>query len=86
MEFESKSHMAQEPVAISRRYRDGTVAAEFRNKELENGTKLYTHPQPKREPLSKDGMSSVLEEYYKTKGASFKTLIRLVEKAHGIGV
>jgi hypothetical protein len=41
---------------------------------------------PKPEPLSDEGMGSVLEEYYKTKGASFKTLIRLVEKAHGIGV
>ena len=40
---------------------------------------------PEVEPLSDEGMDFVLEEYYKTKGASFKTLIRLVEKAHGIG-
>ena len=40
---------------------------------------------PKPESLSDAGMNFVLEEYYKTKGASFKTLIRLVEKAHGIG-
>ncbi len=49
----------QEPVAISRRYRDGTLGMKFMNLDLENGTKLYTHPdhyplteQPTEAPYS----------------------------------
>jgi hypothetical protein len=49
----------QEPVAISRRYRDSTLGMEFMNLDLENGTKLYTHPhhyllteQPTEAPYS----------------------------------
>ena len=37
----------QNPVAIVRRYRDGTVAAEIHDKNMSEGTILYTHPQPK---------------------------------------
>ena len=40
----------QNPVAIVRRYRDGTKAAEIYDRSMEEGTKLYTHQQPKREP------------------------------------
>ena len=48
----------QEPAAIVRRYRDGTVVAEIRDKNMDEGTELYTHP-PKREPLSEEEVLSL---------------------------
>jgi hypothetical protein len=52
---------------------------------LEEGSKLYTSPQ-KREPLSNKQMQNVLDEWLKIPTYSAPIdLIRLTEKAHGIG-
>jgi hypothetical protein len=45
-------------------------------------TKLYTHPQPNREPLKKEDIMHLLE---KRDEGSIIDFIRLIEKAHGIG-
>jgi hypothetical protein len=45
---------------------------------------LYTHPQPKREPLSEDEIRRLWKN-----GTNVETIVefaRLIEKAHGIGV
>jgi hypothetical protein len=44
--WKAAPEVEQDPVAIVRRYRDGTVVAEIRDKSMEEGVKLYTHPQP----------------------------------------
>jgi hypothetical protein len=45
-------------------------------------TALYTHPQPKREPMKKEDIMHLLE---KRDEGSIIDFIRLIEKAHGIG-
>jgi hypothetical protein len=56
----------------------------------EEGTPLYTHPQPKRNPLSDDEKAKIIIE---ANGGDYEILddyelsiIDAIEKAHGIGV
>ena len=72
----------QEPAAIVRRYRDGTVVAEIRDKNMDEGTELYTHPRKNREPLSDHEIKQLLK---RDDGLDVVDLVRAVEKAHGIG-
>ena len=54
------------------------------NKYSENWTALYTSP-PKREPLSKEEYMSLFIDTYHSDNP-ITDFVRLIEKAHGIGV
>ena len=59
--WKSAPEVNQEPAAIVRRYRDGTVVAEIRDKNMDEGTELYTHPQPDQTEL----IDQLTDELYK---------------------
>ena len=75
----------QEPVAVVRRYRDGTKAAEIYDRSMEEGTKLYTHPQ--REPLSYEKVLELKKKCTNGGGSvvDYFMFATELEKAHGIG-
>jgi len=111
--WEKYPEIDDEHVGVARRYRDGTLTAEFRNQDLENGAKLYTHPPiPIRrlkplKPLSDEQLSHFFDGHnaINVKLPNFvrgtisdnvccdkipidvplKTIVKLVEKLHGIG-
>ena len=58
----------QESAAIVRRYRDGTVVAEIRDKNMDEGTELYTHPQPKTKPLTSDDKINLIRYLFNNGG------------------
>ena len=82
MMWQSAAEVEQEPAAIVRRYRDGTVVAEIRDKNMDEATELYTHPRKNREPLSDHEIKQLLK---RDDGLDVVDLVRAVEKAHGIG-
>jgi hypothetical protein len=54
---------------------------------IDNQQPLYTHPQPKREPLSDDEVKAIFSTTTIPLGRSdLRTVIRMVEKAHDIGI
>ncbi len=63
----------------------------------EEGTPLYTHPQPQQKPLSEKEVMRVFTSavdklpidkytYYRFSGDELIHIVRRIEKAHGIGV
>ncbi len=48
-----------------------------------DGTKLYTAP-PQRLPLTEEEIDKIFKHLCNTVGASYKTMARAVERAHGI--
>ena len=88
--WKSAPEVNQEPAAIVRRYRDGTVVAEIRDNNMDEGTELYTHP-PKRESLSEEEVLSLALKYTSENHEGFPIFdcygfASEIEKAHGIGV
>jgi hypothetical protein len=47
-----------------------------------NDIRLYTHPQPKHEPLSESEIKQIFEQSI---GLKYWDFARAIEKAHGIG-
>jgi len=81
-----------EPVATvaARQYDDGTYAGnalDWAGRNCEDdfpvGTKLYTSP-PQRKPLTEEEIDKIFKHLCNTVGASYKTMTRAVERAHGI--
>jgi hypothetical protein len=78
----------QEPVAEV--IRNGSNAEIIRflpaGLHLQVGTKLYTHPQPKREPLTHEQRLDLHTAFepHKSKWNAQSILIDMVEAAHGI--
>jgi hypothetical protein len=66
--WKSAPEVNQEPAAIVRRYRDGTVVAEIRDKNMDEGTELYTHPQPKTKPLTSDDKINLIRYLFNNGG------------------
>jgi hypothetical protein len=65
---------------------DGSYRAEM-VVELPVGTKIYTRPQPKREPLSFEDRKALWKALSDMdEGIDFSSIVTGVEKAHGIGV
>ena len=62
---------------------DGFTMACFRASDVPVGTKLYIHPQPKREPLTDEQIIGAV--YGDTLGFSYIEFARAIERAHGIG-
>jgi hypothetical protein len=82
----------QEPVGeIYERQHDGSYRAEM-VVELPVGTRIYTHPQPKSQPLSEFNLVKLIHEIYTPEVAGNIDLVgallfaKAIEKAHGIGV
>ena len=76
----------QEPVATKLESHQFTAfhvsADDFKKlQKLPTGTKIYTSP-PKREPLSDEAVCQIL---LKKEWKGFVDLVRIIEKAHGIG-
>jgi hypothetical protein len=71
-----------EPVAIA--LNTGTKQGVKWNCLVEDGTPLFTHP-PQRKPLNGDEMLEVLKTFYFDGTVTFGTIVRAIEKAHGIG-
>jgi hypothetical protein len=82
----------QEPVGyvLTRRLdeMDGIIDCDctFIKKKLmgttDNLTPLYTHPQPKRKPLSESEIKQIFEQSI---GLKYWDFAKAIEKAHGIG-
>jgi hypothetical protein len=89
--WQSAPEVEQEPVGeIYEQQHDGSYRAEM-VVELPVGTKIYTHPQQTREPLSDKELSELylslpLSTREDVCSYSFKKGFRQAEKAHGIGV
>lgn len=62
---------------------DGFTMTCFRASDVPAGTKLYTHPQPKRQPLTDEQIIGAV--YGDTVGYSHIEFARAIERAHGIG-
>ena len=81
----------QEPVAIVRRYRDGTIAAHLIRHDFNDCDRLYAHPQPKREqPLSEEEVLSLALKHTSENHEGFPIFdcygfASEIEKAHRIG-
>lgn len=55
--------------------------------KIVNHEPLYTHPQPKREPLSEEDRKALWKALSAMdEGIDFNSIVTGVEKAHGIGV
>jgi hypothetical protein len=75
----------QEPVgeAGSMPGTDGFTMACFRASDVPVGTKLYTHPQPQREPLTEADLYDIAGNYFADEWAQKQAVMML--KDHGIG-
>lgn len=45
---------------------------------------IFTHPQPKREPLTREKIRAIQHELSDTVGCSYETMARAIEAAHNI--
>ncbi len=58
-------------------------------REIPDGTPLYTHPQPKREPLKKEEIDRIINDidpiFLDTPTGFEEEFCRAIERAHGIG-
>ena len=61
---------------------DGFTMARFRASDVPVGTKLYTHPQPKREPLTEMEINTI---WRNSTHRTTVEVVRAIEAAHGIG-
>lgn len=52
--------------------------------ELPDGTKLYTTPQPQRQPLSYEDIERIFKESAGYGGDDFTSFAQAIEQAHGI--
>lgn len=78
--------VGQEPVGEAA-FMPGTTGftmACFLASDVPVGTKLYTQPQPKREPLTRERIKAIQNELSDTVGCSYETMARAIEAAHNI--
>ncbi|MEN9711491.1 MAG: hypothetical protein RL441_1483 [Actinomycetota bacterium] len=89
---ERQPKVEQEPVAMLNRCADEKlqIVSDYdRNRsiwELSIGEphKVYTHPQPKREPLTDEQLQAIAKEHITVGTRSFEEFARRIEAAHGI--
>jgi ribosome biogenesis protein Nip4 len=89
--WQAAPEVEQEPVAFIDmkmfppiRFADGQLRCDIENLD---GLALYTHPQPKREPLSEEERKSLWKSLSDMdEGIDFNSIVTGVEKALGIGV
>ena len=79
----SKPEVEKKPVAFISQFKNGNkhyseVAFD------DDSIPLFTHPQPKREPLSESEIFNVLDKNQNS--SDWIKFARAIEKAHGIGV
>jgi hypothetical protein len=82
--WKAAPEVEQEPVTYMFYYGGTTIYTSYPEdfKDEVVMTPLYTHPQPKREPLNAHEIKQLLN---RDDGLNVTDLVRAVEKAHGIG-
>jgi hypothetical protein len=91
--YQAAPEAEQEPVTYLVSNPSGRIVVESKRQaeklasEYGDGTytPLYTHPQPKRERLSREEKLKIINDAFSDIGSYEMSIINAVEKAHGIG-